>query len=178
MARESSLWAWLAKARLEFGPALQINRVENSLMSGMPDVEGYLKLPDEMRGGFVHNGPFAVSPPNEGAFWLELKSEERPARPTTPIRFKLRDRDAQIEFMRHRWELGGNAFWFLQVGSYAERRLYLAPGDCGKELARGVTESELAFICCHSGIFTKRFFYVEILKRVIQCRSYPSLMRR
>jgi hypothetical protein len=169
MARESSLWNWLAKARFEFGDALQIQRIENSICAGTPDVEGFLSLPD-------HTRRTLTKLPTEGAFWLELKSEERPARPTTPIRFKLKGREAQIEFMRHRWELGGNAFWFLQVGSYAERRLFLIPGNDGKEIARGVTESELLALSCNCGFFEKRFSQVEILKRIIQCRSQPSLL--
>jgi len=162
MALEKSLWSWLSGARRSLGEALHINRIENLVMRGMPDVEGYLRLPD-----------------CEGQFWLELKSQERPARRTTPIRFKLKNREEQIEWLARRWALGANVFWLLQVGSFSERTLYLAPGPLGPQLKRGLTEAELMVACCNTGIFTKRISQVDILKRAISCRyNNPSLFPR
>lgn len=166
MARESGLWGWLSCARRSYGDALHIHRVENFLEAGTPDVEGYLELPD-----------------CRGQFWIELKSEERPARSSTPIRFKLKKREAQIEFMRKRWEMGANAFFLLQVGSGYDRSLFLAPGDLGPALRDGLTESDLAIHCCNTGFFPKPrlkipTFQEDILKRVISCRSFPSLITR
>lgn len=173
MTRESSLWSWLKKARVTLGPnALHMERIENSIGAGTPDVEGYVSFPET----FVLTATIQL--PNEGQFWLELKSEERPARTTTPIRFKLRDREKQIEWMKHRWWIGGNAFWLLQVGSGSERMLYLAPGSSGKKLKQGLTESELLVLCCNSGIFRTTISPERILKRVIQCRTHPSLTKR
>lgn len=148
MARESSLSKWLAKARLDT-PGLQMTRVENSLGAGFPDVDGYLS-------GF-------------GAFQIELKSTTRPARPTTPVRFALRGRDAQIAYLARRWALGGNAYFLLQVGEGADRVLYLAPGSIGAKLREGITESELAQLCVSGGIF-KRPQARHILERAARCR--------
>ena len=100
-----------------------MNRVENLTMKGMPDVEGFLK--------------------ENTQFWIELKSSERPARPTTPIRFKVRDREAQIEWLTKRWNLGGNAWLCLQVGSGADRRIYVIAGAHAAEVYSGVVETRL-----------------------------------
>lgn len=100
-----------------------MNRVENLTMKGMPDVEGFLK--------------------ENTQFWIELKSSERPARPTTPIRFKVRDREAQIEWLTKRWNLGGNAWLCLQVGSGADRRIYVIAGVHAAEVYSGVIETRL-----------------------------------
>lgn len=159
MARESSLWKWLAKARLELEDALHFQRIENAIAAGFPDVEGYLTTNDA-----------------SGAFVIELKSQDRPARSSTPVRFKLKGRDKQIEFMETRWRLGGNAFWLLQVGSGPERRLYLAPGDLGPRLKTGLTESELAVECVTGSgmVFPKTVRPRDILESVITCRKRPS----
>lgn len=179
MARESGLWHWLSQARRYYGAALHMQRIENFLAAGTPDVEGFLKLPPSFTQ--IPGSKISLSAGTEiveGQFWLELKSSERPARPETPIRFKLKDREEQIEFMRHRWELGANAFWLLQVGSGHSRQLLLAAGDLGAKLQRGLTESELMVECCHTGFFPKTISPKDILKRVVICRKLPSLMHR
>jgi hypothetical protein len=147
MARESQLWKWLSAARDPMRDRLDLRRVEDSISAGFPDVDGFLiKMPlhsdeDEDRLGFK----------------IELKSEVRPAKPTTPIRFKVQKRAAQIEFMRKRYAMGEAAYFLLQVGEGADRILYLAPGDVGARLKAGLTESELAVICATENgmIFTK-----------------------
>jgi len=164
MARESQLWNWLSVARHQFTTSLQIYRIENLLGAGIPDVEGFLRLSD-----------------CSGQFWLELKSSERPKKKETPIRFRLEDRDAQILFMRRRWEMGGNAFFLLQVGSgRSDRSLFLAPGDLGDKLKAGLTESDLAIHCCNTGFFptVPGGFQKTILERVIKCRNFRSLTPR
>lgn len=155
MSRESSLWDWLSKARVMLGEALDINRVENLVQEGMPDVEGHLR----------------ISPQLQGQFWLELKSEERPARSSTPIRFKVRDK--QIEWINRRWAIGGNVFWLLQVGSGSERRLFLAPGPLGPQLQAGLCEAALAVECARTGFFQGRISQKDVLKKVISCRRFP-----
>jgi len=159
MARESSLWDWLSKGRKELGDQLHVTRIENAVSAGMPDVEGYLKLPD-----------------CEGQFWLELKSEERPAKPSTLLRFKVRQ--AQVDWINERWAVGGNVFWLLQVGSGPDRILYLAPGPLGPQLQRGVTESELAIECVRYAIFKAPFHHEAIFKKAVQCRSNQYLFPR
>lgn len=162
MTLERNLWSWLSGARRELGAALDINRVENGVMAGMPDVEGFLNMPDP--GG-------KLRPSIVGQFWLELKSKERPARGLTPIRFDLRKREAQIEWMRNRWNLGGNVFWLLQVGSGHERVLYLARGDFGDKLKAGVTEGELLAEVCQYGFLGDKKSPGEVIKWVVQCRT-------
>ena len=159
MTLESNLWGWLRGARRELGATLHINRVENGVMAGMPDVEGFLHIP----GG---KGEVATI----GQFWLELKSSERPARPTTPVRFSLRDREAQIEWMRTRWNIGANAFWLLQVGSGTERRLYLARGDLGERLKAGMTETELFAEVATYGFLGSKLSPGQVIKQVVTCR--------
>lgn len=164
MARESQLWKNLSKARVEIGPTLHMHRIENMLGSGIPDVEFYL-------------GPNTLTPflnkPVTGQGWFELKSSVRPARLTTPIRFKLKGREAQIEWMRARWAVGGNAFWLLQVGEGHERRLFLIRGDMGDRLAGGVCESELALLSMDCGaMFDKRVSAAEIIRRSLTLRPW------
>lgn len=157
MARETSLWDWLAKARKQVAPGvLHMNRVENYVEAGMADVDGYLNLPDYA-----------------GEFNLELKSEERPARSETPLRFKVRD--AQVSWNNARWALGANNFWLLQVGSGSSRTLYLAPGDLGKRLQKGMHEAELAVECIKTGIFKSPHSQLDILKKAITCRANKYL---
>lgn len=186
MALEKSLWAWLAKGRVELGRALDMERVENLLGAGTPDVEGFYCLgcicPPEMRStmrrvlGCEHCRAIRDGLPSASAFQLELKAAERPARTSTPVRFKLRGRDKQIEHMRRRWELGANAFFLLQVGSASERRLYLAPGSLGPSLLKGMTEAELAVSCLTTGVWSGlKISHVDLFKRVIQCRVRSSL---
>lgn len=164
MARESALWETIKKARVVFGDALHLQRIENMLGAGTPDVEGYLDY--ALLGSAINR--------RTGQFWLELKSSARPVRPTTPVRFKLRGRDEQIEFMRRRWALGGNAFFLLQVGAAAKRMIYLAPGDIGTDLKRGLTEAELALACTGTGIFKgNQFGLQELFTRIVSCRASP-----
>lgn len=102
MTLESSLWTWLKQAREKLRD-LHMNRVENVIAGGMPDVEG------KLQGG--------------RQFWIELKVAIRvPVLPSTVVRFRTRDK--QSTWLRRRWLVGGNAFMLLQVGP--ER--FLIPG--------------------------------------------------
>jgi len=122
MSRESSLWQWLKKAERELGPNLHMNRIENSAGQGQGDVEGHLR--------------------GSGQFWIELKTTTRPVRPETKIRFKVRPK--QIAWHTARAKAGGRSYFLLQVGSGADRRLYLVRGRLAAKIAQGMTESELA----------------------------------
>ena len=123
MARETGLWNWLRGASRDMRETLHMDRVENMTMKGMPDVEGHLV--------------------GQRQFWMELKSSERPARSNTPIRFKVRDREAQVVWLEKRRAVGGLAWLLLQVGSGAQRRLYLVPGEHATEVYSGVNERRL-----------------------------------
>lgn len=123
MARETRLWVWLSKARKFYRADLHMDRVENSLMSGMPDVHGHLK--------------------NMGSFWIELKSAQRPRNNIAPVRFKVRDREAQVHWMRRHVKAGGRAWLLLQVGSGHGRRIYLVHGSLADEVYQGRSEAWL-----------------------------------
>lgn len=168
MAKESQLWQWLSGARVALRGQLQMERIENLLGAGTPDVEGYVRITDKTM--VTHN--------TEAQFWLELKSHERPARADTPIRFPLKDRENQIAFLRRRWDLGGNAFFLVQVGSGHERRLYLLAGDMGRQLQAGMTESDIAVECAAYGCLPPKMTPAEVLIWVATCRTKLSRLRR
>lgn len=128
MARESSLWIWLKSARLKYRGTLHMNRVENSVSAGMPDVEGQLK--------------------DHAQFWIELKSAPRP-KGDGPVAVKIRD--AQVEWLRRRDKAGGNAWLLIQVGSAAKAKRYLVLGMHAARIQAGVTEAELADLAYTSG---------------------------
>lgn len=156
MAKESQLWKWLSAAG-SFGD-LDMRRVEDMTGAGFPDVDGF----------FIDQG-----------FKLELKSHVRPSRLATPIRFPLEKRHAQIAFMRRRYALGESAYFLLQVGEGADRRIYLAPGDAGDALRTGVNEAELAVLCATGGkglVFPKGVKPLEVINGVRTCskrRHFP-----
>jgi hypothetical protein len=110
MARESSLWARCrngVKLLKKRGHCTHFCRLENSAGEGNPDVEGVL---------------------NGDQCWIELKSNDRPARATTVIRSKTRE--SQSIWHRERTEAGSRIHWVLiQVGEAHAAKLYLVPGN-------------------------------------------------
>jgi hypothetical protein len=119
VARENRLWGWLRKA--DGTPRLMMERVENAITSGTPDVTGCF----------------------EGShFWIELKSAPRPKRPTTPVRFPTRT--AQVEWHEDWWKAGCSCWWLVQVGHGHSRAIYMLPGHMGAKLHEGMTEVDLA----------------------------------
>lgn len=109
MALESALWKRVKAASTHLkrcGFGVHLKRIENSVGSGHPDVEGCI----------------------DGAqIWLELKSEARPKRITTSIRFKVRP--SQDIWLQERVRAGcRSCFALLQVGDGAASKLYLVPG--------------------------------------------------
>jgi hypothetical protein len=124
--RETSLWRWLSRARKqERSGGLHIQRVENSVASGTPDVEGCLR--------------------GHGQFWIELKSVDRPKR--TGGRLAVKIRDAQVEWMRRRYMAGGNVWMLIQVGRGNDAERYLVHGCKAKHVQDGVTEDWLRNHC-------------------------------
>jgi hypothetical protein len=81
-------------------------RLENAAGTGNPDVEGCI----------------------DGAqCWIELKSNDRPKRPGTVIRSKIRP--SQSIWHQARTESGSRMHWVLiQVGEAYNASLYLIPG--------------------------------------------------
>ncbi len=122
--REAGLWRWLKEARKELRESLHLQRIENAVGSGAPDVEGQL----------LHRGQF----------WIELKSAARPKK-GGPVRFKVRD--SQVEWMRRRCLIGGRAWLLLQVGSGRAAARYLVPGKYAKKVQEGWTEVTLMQVC-------------------------------
>lgn len=122
--REAGLWRWLKGARKVLRDDLHMQRVENSVGSGAPDVEG------KLRGA--------------GQFWIELKSTARPKR-DGPVRFRVRD--SQVEWMRRRAAAGGRTWLLLQVGSGRSAERYLVPGEHAKMVQNGATETTLMQVC-------------------------------
>jgi hypothetical protein len=113
---EKTLWSWLVGAHLEndFGRDLHIERIENLVGVGNPDVTGCY------RGG---------------AFDLELKTAHRPARSTTAvIPIVAKDpyiRPAQKNWHMERWRAGGQCYFLVQVGRLSR---YLLPGDLARDI--------------------------------------------
>lgn len=130
MARETSLWRWLSKARGKLQDGLHMNRVENSISSGMPDVEGCLSAAG-IQGGMQ--------------FWIELKSVPRPRHPDTKLPIKLRD--SQVEWARRRIEAGGRSWILVQVGSGHTAQRYLLYGTDAPALKNGLTEAQVRNRC-------------------------------
>lgn len=126
MARESALWKWLSEgARKRYGDnSLFLQRIENGLERGTPDVEGCL---------------------HGQSFWLELKSAVRPTRPTTNLPFPCKDRPEQFDWQADRWKARfTRAGWLLLVTGLAKpRAVYFVSGEHARRFEQGVTEREL-----------------------------------
>ena len=126
MARESALWARIRGTAIPEllwkKHAVDLQRLENSVGQGHPDVEGCI----------------------DGAqIWIELKSEDRPVRPTTAV--KPKTRPSQSIWHKERTKAGSRIHWvLLQVGEGRKARLYLIPGDRYDEIC--TTEAELELL--------------------------------
>lgn len=126
--QEKQLWSWLKKARL---PRLDMQRIENMVMKGTPDVE--------MCWAGV-------------CCWIEMKATHRPTLPSTPL--KLQVRPEQIDWMLRRQMAGGMCGFLVLVGPSAvwgkgqgveklPRRVYLIGGEHGAALKAGRTVGEI-----------------------------------
>lgn len=123
MAKERELWQRCRtglKNLRALGYETHVCRIENSAMSGHPDVEGCI---DGLQT------------------WIELKSQPRPVRAGTPIRCKIRD--SQSIWHKARAVAGSRTHWLLiQVGAAHNAKLYLIPGSRYDDVV--ATESNLA----------------------------------
>lgn len=113
----------MRKSRLLFKDRLHITRLENTVGSGTPDVEGSI----------------------DGAqFWVELKTAARPARSTTKVAVKIQP--SQPIWISKRLKSGfTNIYVLLQVGSgLKDTKRYLIPGSFISKLDGGMTEEAIA----------------------------------
>ena len=115
--RENSLWKWLKKAGDKQATFLHIHRVENSVETGCPDMEGF-------------------SWAAKRGFWTELKSCPEPG-PSGLVDVALTGEQQYWLFARNRVE--GLAWLLVRVGTGAKRRHYLLHG--GEYLKQVVKES-------------------------------------
>lgn len=110
MALESALWQRVRKAGVHLrkcGFGVHLCRIENDAGAGNPDVEGCI---------------------DGDQLWIELKSCERPKRPSTCIRPKVRP--SQDIWQQERVRAGCRVCYVLiQVGENRAARLYLIPGN-------------------------------------------------
>ena len=115
MALEKALWQRVKKGGIALkllGHRVVLTRIENMVDEGTPDVEGCV-FPQTAMGG--------------AQIWIELKSCDRPARASTPIRPKVRP--SQSDWHRERTAAGSrHHFVLIQVGEASQAKLYLIPG--------------------------------------------------
>ena len=102
MTRETSLWQTVKRELGRFGA---LERIENRLAPGTPDVVFSLRRPHSSGINFYHCG----------TGWLELKSLPAwPKRLDTPLRIRGMTR-GQVLFMQRWTNAGGLAFLLLQA---------------------------------------------------------------
>lgn len=109
MAFEKSLWQRVKKGALSLrtcGYKTHSCRIENDAGEGNPDVDMCI---------------------DGTQLWIELKSEDRPKRASTPIRFRVRPSQSIWHRMRSAAGCRHN-FILAQVGEAHTARLYLIPG--------------------------------------------------
>lgn len=103
MAIDGGLWAWLGP-KCKLIKKLHIERVENSVGVGRPDVNGCY----DGRG-----------------FDIELKRGWDEA---TSDKITIKFQKSQPGWLRKRWSVGGYAWVLIKVGMGAKMRLYLIRG--------------------------------------------------
>ena len=105
MGTEKRLWEILKKGG---GPAnMHVQRVENVVKKGVPDVEGCI---------------------NGKSFWLELKAGSMPAVDTSLVQCEDL-KEEQLRFIRDRMAAGGAVWLLYRVGDRSAARMYLIRGE-------------------------------------------------
>lgn len=110
MAREAILWTWLKEGKKLIGHSrYDLQRIENSVGTGMPDIEGCI---------------------DGGAFWVESKVLHGMNKACT--RGTLKFEDGQRDWGKSRWRAGGASYILIGVpskpGSDRIGRVFLIPG--------------------------------------------------
>lgn len=122
MSSESNLWNWLSVPVGTVIPtAFDIQRIENSVGIGVPDVEGCI---DGVQ------------------FWVELKSLKRPKRKSTKLRVKFRN--GQVHWIVNRYYSGGISGVLLSVGEKNTIERYFLNGKNVLILEEPILEADLA----------------------------------
>lgn len=117
MSGEGAFWAWL---RGGFLPVVdQAVRIES--FKDIPDLEACVA---------------------GRTFWAELKSCERPARPTTALDYDLTQ--GQALWLKSRREAGGAAWLLVRVGFRGRRACYLVDGAYAEQFVERPMEEDLA----------------------------------
>lgn len=123
-AKETSLWDWLSRARRYYREELDIQRVENLVGSGTPDVEGFLQ--------------------GRGSFWIELKALESPKSDDSNVNHQVSQ--DQISWLYNRWASGGKGWILFQFGSGAAAEKFLMYGEKVLRLQSPITYRELKLL--------------------------------
>lgn len=119
--RESSLWGWLKDHLKELRPRkFHIQRVENAVAKGVPDVEGCI---------------------DGWSFWCELKV----AYPMASDRVRVRIEQAQVNWAIRRCRAGGRSWVLVRVTgkTWRENRHYLVWGLDAQELREPIALQRL-----------------------------------
>lgn len=120
MAKESTLWKWLRDGTNGTnGPVplnFDMNRIENAVSSGMPDVEGIF---------------------DKQHFWIELK--RIPLQKLMIIEFQPK----QIPFLEKRWRLGGASWLLVAIGEGANFKRYMIRGCDARRFEDSFTVDEI-----------------------------------
>lgn len=124
MSSEEALWVY---TRNKLKPFIQMHRVENSVVKGMPDVH-YVQQETKIAG------------------WIELKETYPPLRPTTPVVCTSLTKD-QVDWHLNYW---GRVFTLMQIG-----REYSLLDPLGTKLlyARAMNLEQLRARSLHYGSF-------------------------
>ena len=119
--RETALWGWLEKHLKELKPLrYDVQRIENLLAKGTPDVEGCIQ---------------------GDSFWCELKVAHEMARGN----WRIRITQPQVNRAIKRSRAGGLSWVLVRVcgPTWRDNRHYLIPGDLADQLLEPVTETRL-----------------------------------
>ncbi|MEE9366977.1 MAG: hypothetical protein V3W44_09845 [Dehalococcoidales bacterium] len=118
MGLEQTSWEWF-RGHAQKIEGLGLQRVENMLQKGIPDVFGHLETT---------------------SFWIENKACDRPVRPTSLLRFDIYQE--QIIWLEHWWKRGCQCYALVRVGQGTAARVYLIKG-CDAGHLEKCRESEL-----------------------------------
>jgi hypothetical protein len=133
VALERALWQRVKKGGVALkllGHCIVLTRIENMVDEGTPDVDGCI------------NGP---------QVWIELKSCDRPARASTPIRPKTRP--SQSDWHRERTAAGcHHNFVLIQVGEASQAKFYLIPGRDYDQIVAPEIDLELLSVLSYSTV--------------------------
>lgn len=112
MGLEQNLWIWF-KDGLKTVEGLKLQRVENNVAKGFPDIVGHYK---------------------KTGFFIETKACRQPAKRDSLLKFEIYKE--QIIWNRDWWLAGARCYFLIRVGKEREMYHYLIPGNMGSLLER------------------------------------------